>query len=110
MKAFLVLLATAGLSLGSVAVAAPLYGASPGQSPTAAGLAARSMSPTANAASSGQFTNGPTPGALKSPKTRALLDLRDEGLKLQRADGGKLTPEHHAYLQTKLDAIQAKWR
>jgi hypothetical protein len=40
-------------------------------------------------------------------KLRALLDLRDEGLALQAGDGGALTPEHRAYLQKKLDAIQA---
>jgi hypothetical protein len=40
-------------------------------------------------------------------KVRALLQLRREGLKLRDEDGGTLTPEHHAYLQAKLDAIQA---
>jgi hypothetical protein len=37
----------------------------------------------------------------------ALEALRAEGLKLRDADGGKLTPEHEAYLQTKLNAINA---
>ena len=69
MEAFLALLTTAGLSVGSVAVAGPLYGASPGQSAAAAGLAARSMSPSANGTYSGQVEHGSTPGALKSPKT-----------------------------------------
>ncbi|HKD23440.1 MAG TPA: hypothetical protein VKB71_15595 [Rhizomicrobium sp.] len=40
-------------------------------------------------------------------KNKALMALRDEGLKLREADGGTLTPEHHAYLQAKLDAINA---
>jgi len=40
-------------------------------------------------------------------KRNALLALRAEGLKLRDADGGKLTPEHEAYLQTRLDAINA---
>ncbi|HUO91962.1 MAG TPA: hypothetical protein VMU22_03530 [Rhizomicrobium sp.] len=40
-------------------------------------------------------------------KHNALLALRAEGLKLRDADGGKLTPEHEAYLQAKLDAINA---
>jgi hypothetical protein len=116
MKAFLALLTTVGLSAGSVAVAAPPYGGSQGQSPIAAGLAAGSMSPSGNGTYSGWVTHGSTPGALKSPKERALLDLwdlwdlRNEGLKLQRADGGQLTPEHYAYLQNKLDAIHAKLR
>ena len=47
-----------------------------------------------------------TPASL-SPKARALLNLRDEGPKLQKEDGGTLTPEHRASLQQKLDAIQA---
>lgn len=37
----------------------------------------------------------------------ALMALRAEGLRLRDADGGKLTPEHEAYLQAKLDAINA---
>jgi len=40
-------------------------------------------------------------------KLRALMDLRSEGVELQAGDGGTLTPEHRAYLQSKLDAIQA---
>ncbi|HEV7714648.1 MAG TPA: hypothetical protein VGO53_03580 [Steroidobacteraceae bacterium] len=46
--------------------------------------------------------------APESPKVRAMLALRAEGVKLRKADGGTLTPEHVAYLQTKLDAIHAK--
>ena len=37
----------------------------------------------------------------------AIMALRDEGLKLQDADGGKLTDAHRAYLQAKFDAIRA---
>jgi hypothetical protein len=37
-----------------------------------------------------------------------LLALRDEGLKLREADGGTLTTEHRAYLQAKLDALNAQ--
>jgi hypothetical protein len=40
-------------------------------------------------------------------KHDALVALREEGQKLREADGGTLTPEHHAYLQAKLDAINA---
>jgi hypothetical protein len=43
------------------------------------------------------------------PKTKALLKLRAEGLRLRDADGGTLTDEHRAYLQKKLDAIQAEY-
>ncbi|MDE2163855.1 MAG: hypothetical protein KGL29_01830 [Alphaproteobacteria bacterium] len=41
-------------------------------------------------------------------KQRALYALREEGLRLQAADGGRLTPQHLAYLQAKLDAIQGR--
>jgi hypothetical protein len=37
----------------------------------------------------------------------AIMSLRDEGLKLQAADGGTLTDAHRAYLQAKFDAIRA---
>ena len=37
----------------------------------------------------------------------AILAVRDEGLKLQASDGGKLTDGHRAYLQAKLDAVRA---
>lgn len=36
----------------------------------------------------------------------AILAVREEGLKLQAADGGKLTDAHRAYLQAKLDAVR----
>lgn len=38
-----------------------------------------------------------------------MKDLRDEGLKLQAADGGVLTPEHRSMIQRKLDTIQAAY-
>ncbi|MDE2135576.1 MAG: hypothetical protein KGJ49_13395 [Alphaproteobacteria bacterium] len=41
-------------------------------------------------------------------KVRALAALRQEGLQLRAADGGTLTPDHYAYLQVKLDAIQSQ--
>ncbi|HTW34803.1 MAG TPA: hypothetical protein VMD53_09305 [Rhizomicrobium sp.] len=43
------------------------------------------------------------------PKVQALLDLRNEGLRLREADGGTLTEEHRVHLQNKLDAIQAEY-
>jgi hypothetical protein len=36
----------------------------------------------------------------------AIIAVREEGLKLQAADGGKLTDSHRAYLQAKLDAVR----
>jgi hypothetical protein len=44
-----------------------------------------------------------------SPKARQLRQLRILALKLQKADGGTLTAEHYAMLQTKLDAINAAY-
>jgi len=41
-------------------------------------------------------------------QTLELQSLRDQGLRLQQADGGALTPEHRAELQSKLDAIRAQ--
>ncbi|MBU6298849.1 MAG: hypothetical protein KGJ79_04735 [Alphaproteobacteria bacterium] len=41
-------------------------------------------------------------------RVHALLELRKEGLRLQAEDGGTLTPQHRAYLQAKLDAIQKR--
>jgi hypothetical protein len=40
-------------------------------------------------------------------KHDAILAIREEGLTLQVADGGKLTDTHRAYLQAKLDAVRA---
>lgn len=40
-------------------------------------------------------------------KRNALMELRKEVVKLQAADGGKLTQAHHDYLQAKLNAILA---
>ena len=45
-----------------------------------------------------------------SPTGQKLRALHDEGVKMQEADGGKLTDEHRAYLQAKLDAIIAEAR
>jgi hypothetical protein len=38
---------------------------------------------------------------------RAIAALERERRELQRTDGGALTPAHHIYLQTKLNAILA---
>jgi hypothetical protein len=38
-----------------------------------------------------------------------MMDLQHKGLKLQAKDGGSLTPEHRALLQSKLDALQASY-
>ena len=40
-------------------------------------------------------------------KQHALKELRDEALKQQTADGGKLTDEHRAEFQRRMDAIRA---
>src|SRR5690242_3812369 len=52
-----------------------------------------------------RFTYPPTYYPHERRKRDAILALRDEGLKMQAADGGKLTENHRAYLQAKLDAV-----
>jgi len=56
---------------------------------------------------------GPTPVTVSATrpshqlrKHEAIIAVREEGLKLQAADGGKLTDTHRAYLQAKLDAVR----
>jgi hypothetical protein len=44
-------------------------------------------------------------GALPTPRNKALMALRAEGLKLREQDGGKLTQEHRATLQARLNSI-----
>jgi hypothetical protein len=46
------------------------------------------------------------PGCLPAQSVE-LLSLRDQGLRLRQADGGTLTPEHRAELQSKLDSLLA---
>ena len=40
-------------------------------------------------------------------KQNALKAIRDDALKQQAADGGKLTDEHRAEFQRKIDAVRA---
>jgi len=47
------------------------------------------------------------PPLLAYRKSRAVDVLVQEGRAMQRADGGTLTAEHHAYLQAKLKTILA---
>jgi len=49
------------------------------------------------------------PGCAPAPSVQ-LLSLRDQGLRLREADGGTLTPEHRAELQSKLDSIMTSAR
>jgi hypothetical protein len=121
MKSLLLLIPT-GLLVSSMALAGPWGPVGAGQSPAAAGLAAAGYtagsSPGAGYVAHGDLSSGVAPhtgsrvtlSPKEERKLRALSTLRDEGLKLQKADGGKLTSEHYAYLQGKLDAINAKYR
>jgi hypothetical protein len=62
------------------------------------------------AGSAGGATGLTSPVTMPSHQLRkhdAILAIRDEGLKLQVADGGTLTDTHRAYLQAKLDAVRA---
>lgn len=53
----------------------------------------------------------PTPTSISADITHRnrLIALRTEALDLQARDGGMLTPEHKAQLQTKLDRIQVRF-
>lgn len=75
-------------------------------SPQFAVGAAYSYGSTAKARSQ-QESLDPEQQARMQKRHDALMALRAEGIKLRDADGGKLTPEHEAYLQAKLDAINA---
>lgn len=102
MKSLLVLIPTAGLLLSSTITAA--------SSPAGPAAAARiSGSMYMGTRAQTYVPHGVTSGAIPTPKQRDLLALRDEALKLQKTDGGKLTPEHNDYLWSKLKAIQSKW-
>ena len=48
---------------------------------------------------------GGAPSLTRKERYKALSDLRKEGLKTMRQDGGRLTQEHHATLQARLDRI-----
>jgi hypothetical protein len=45
------------------------------------------------------------PRQARAQTARALTELRVEGLKIRRQDGGKLTQEHRAMLQARLNTI-----
>lgn len=76
--------------------------------PQLAECGAYSYGANAKALSETQAQTFTTGGTSQSDRKRdALLALRSEGLKLRTADGGTLTSEHQAYLQKKLDAINA---
>ena len=64
--------------------------------------------PNASMSSNSNVLTGPTvPNGNAYRKQIALRDLSREGREMQAADGGKLTPVHRAYIQGKLDAINA---
>ena len=107
MKSLPILVAVAGLLIASVAEA-HREGGGGGIGACACGGGAPTGAARYNDGSPFNLQHGWQGGPVMSKKMRALLTLRDEGLKLQKADGGKLTPEHYAYLQTKLDAIQSR--
>jgi hypothetical protein len=83
MKRLLILVSVAALLTGSAAAA-----------PMAA------MSAPSNA-------QGSLDPLKQTRKTNALKALREEALKQQATDGGKLTDEHRAEFQRKMDAIRS---
>ena len=67
---------------------------------------ALALPPSATAGASG-VTVPITRHASQLRRHDAILAVREEALKLQAADGGKLTDAHRAYLQARLDAVRA---
>jgi hypothetical protein len=84
MKRLLMLAPAAALLIGS-AIAAPMGG----------------MSGT------GMTAQGSLDPYKQLRKRHAIMAIRDEALKQQAADGGKLTEAHRAEFQRKLDAVRA---
>ena len=74
--------------------------------PAASAFAAQAL-PAASGSPSPYRTPAGPAHAQQFRKAQALRDLREEGLKIQAADGGTLRPEHRAELRQKLDHILA---
>jgi Spy/CpxP family protein refolding chaperone len=74
-------------------------------------LVVSAISASALPAASGSVSPYAAPGgpghSQQWRKTQAIKALRAEGLKVQAADGGTLTPEHRVELQARLNAIVA---
>jgi len=84
MKHLLLLVPAAALLIGS-AVAAPMVGM----------------------AGSGTLAQGTHDPYKQTRKQHAIATIREEALKQQAADGGKLTEAHRAEFQRRLDAVRA---
>ena len=91
------------LAIASVATAMPPHTTAP--APLSMSFNRPGISSGASASDGGRCLTLTDP-TCPSRTTRQLAKLRDEALDMQRSDGGKLTPEHRAVLQAKLDAIQ----
>jgi hypothetical protein len=74
----------------------------------AAGLACASPALCESFASSGHLR--PSISAVMMHYESKAKDLKSEMAMLQASDRGQLTPEHHAFLQAKADALIAAYR
>ena len=63
--------------------------------------------PMGGMASGGSNAQGSLDPYKQLRKQHALMAIRDEALKQQAADGGKLTEVHRAEFQRRLDAVRA---
>lgn len=75
--------------------------------PLAALLIGSATAAPMGSASGGMTAQGSTDPYKQLRKQHALIAIRDEALKQQAADGGKLTEAHRAELQRKIDAVRA---
>jgi hypothetical protein len=112
MQPICLIAAVGTLAIASVASALPRAQTAGGHATAPATSVPLSMSfnrqgiSTGASASDGGRCLTLTDPSCPSRTTRQLAKLRDEALDMQRSDGGKLTPEHRAVLQAKIDAIQ----
>ena len=100
-----------GAGHGGSAVHGGGSGYAGGVRPGSHGGAVNSFAATSNGLAGSSSGAGPTVvpqrgfGALPTQRNKALMTLRAEGLRIRQQDGGKLTQEHRAALQARLNRI-----
>jgi|HubBroStandDraft_5_1064220.scaffolds.fasta_scaffold321239_3 hypothetical protein len=106
MQPICLIAAVGTLAVAAVASAMPPHAtATPTSVPLSMSFNRPGISSGASASDSGRCLTL-TDSSCPSRTGRQLAKLREEALDMQRSDGGRLTPEHRAVLQAKLDAIQ----
>jgi hypothetical protein len=99
----LVLITALGASAGNAAAYGGTFSGGPG---TGGYAAMTTASPEPG------FYYGARPDARTSAKlsfVSQMMDLQHKGLKLQAKDGGSLSPEHRALLQSQLDKLRGRY-